>query len=171
MKRDIHEVARGRIVQHLLVAILAGVVIVGFGFSFLQALLQFFVHSVAYILDDSYRIHTTRFGGYSGYIQTQLIPRVEHLLLGGWYTKVLYGILAGILIGGVTILYKATALRRLAFTIVFLLWIGWHEARRLVLDPFWTAMDIIIWLVCFGLLMYILSSWPTFIRQESDNDA
>lgn len=166
MKPDI---ARTWTTQHLMVGILTGTVIVGFAFPFLKAVLQLLVHSAFYALDESYRIHTAPFGGYSGYLQTQLIPRIGHALVAGWYTKVFFGALAGILIVGLTTLCKASALRGLVFTIVFVLWIGWHEARGIVRNPFWAVIDIILWLTCFGLLMYVLNRWNTSFQQESND--
>lgn len=154
-----------------LFAATAGIIFVGIGFSVLHILLQFAVHTVAYTVSDGYQVHVDKFGGYSGYLETQLLPRAGYTLFSNWYTEIFYGAAFGLVIRGILTVYQQPALRWLVLTIVFTAWVGWREARFLVRDPFWSVLDIVLWFLCIYTLQYIMIRWGDLPRAGGDRDA
>lgn len=143
--------------EQWLLVVLLGIVTMGILPNLIDVLLQIIFHTVGYIFVESYREHMSLFGGYIGYWQNQLILRLWYSLIGSWFSDVTTGILLSITF---YIVLKITSLIKLPNWIVLinlsLLWIGWRNGRRLVIDPFWGIIDSLIWISCIFILYYAL---------------
>ncbi|GIV08034.1 MAG: hypothetical protein KatS3mg019_0125 [Fimbriimonadales bacterium] len=142
--------------QWLLVALL-GIVTIGILPQLVDGVLQVIIHTVGYIFVESYREHTSHFGGYTGYWQTQLIPRLWHSLISNWFFEMAKGILFAITLYTILKIVSATNLPNwIVLSSISLLWIGWHNGRRVVIDPFWGIIDSLVWILCIFALYYAL---------------
>ncbi|GIV05197.1 MAG: hypothetical protein KatS3mg016_0772 [Fimbriimonadales bacterium] len=142
--------------QWLLVALL-GIVAVGILPQLAHGVLQVIFHTVGYIFVESYREHISSFGGYTGYWQTQLIPRFWYSLISNWFLEMTKGILLAITLYAILKIVSSINLPNwMVPSGISLLWIGWHNGRRLVIDPFWGIIDSLVWILCIFALYYAL---------------
>lgn len=139
-------------VNRWLLVVAVGMLIFSLLFEVGYAMAQFIVHTLAYQLSDSYRAHVETFGGFGGYIETQLVPRVLHSITDayGWFIKVITGGLMG-LIMFIIFLYtnNSNMLRFLLLTTFIVAFIGWQESKAIIHTPIWGVIDIVLWLICF----------------------
>ncbi len=141
-----------------LMVILYGIIVFVIIFKLIDVSVQFLVHTLAYWLSESYRTHVQPFGGYWGYLETQLHPRVLHSFISGWQRSIAISILISFILFIIILLTKSSKLTRF-FTLSFFIisFLGWLNARNIVYDPFWTIVYIFIWLFCFILSTKVYS--------------
>lgn len=145
--------------QQWLTAAVLGILVMSLLTKQIRNLIQIIIHTVAYTASEGYREYVAPFGGYGSYLQTQLLPGLKHSIVSNWFEDIIYGIVWGVLVYGITVCFRSSSLRRRgALAILIMLWIAWKKARYIVLDPLWTLIDILIFLFCIYILSLILKS-------------
>ncbi len=133
-----------------LMVILYGIIVFVIIYNLIDAFAQFLVHTLGYGLSESYRTHVQTFGGYWGYVGTQLKPRVFHSFFNGWQKSMAISSILSFLFFLIIFLTKnSKTIRFFALSILIVSFLGFLYARAIVRNPFWSVIDIIIWISCF----------------------
>ncbi len=149
MKGVIREIMQVPLHRWLMV-ILYGIIVFVIIYNLIDAFAQFLVHTLGYGLSESYRTHVQTFGGYWGYVGTQLKPRVFHSFFNGWQKSMAISSILSFLFFLIIFLTKnSKTIRFFALSVITVLFLGLNYARSIVRDPFWSAIHIFIWILCF----------------------
>lgn len=153
--------------QHWLTAIMVGMLVLAVGYRIALVIAEFTVHTLAYNLSESYRVHVDTLGGYTAYIFNLMVPRASHRVLSDWLIGVIWGALGGVSVLILTLFSKCCRFPKgLALSILTLSWIGWRESWKLSFDPFWTIVRTFLWIICFITLERVVTRSTRLLERE-----
>jgi len=149
----------------LLLVILASVVVLAVGSKLLYAMIQVLIHFGAYAMSDGYRTHVERFGGFEGYMSTQLAPRLRHIFFSQWQSTIVLSALIGTALYAATKLVSSKATMRFFVGGSVVVWILWNRGIYLLYDWFWSILQAFIFLVCVISLLYVYKKVIPMVRR------
>lgn len=151
-------------------AVLISMLVFAIIWNVLELVAQFIVHTLAYQFSSSYRSHVEVFGGYGGYLQTQLLPRILYGFTGGWYSRLLWAVFVGLTIFIIMLYTKRKSPHRffmLSILFIIFVFISMRKAYMFVRDPVWSAIDILLWLICFLISQQIFQHYLLSGKEET----
>lgn len=150
---------------NLALVILASIVVLAVGYKLLYATTQVLIHFGAYAMSDGYRTHAERFGGFEGYISTQLAPRVKHIFLSQWRSTTVLSALIGTALYAATKLVRSKAVMRILVGASVAAWILWNKGIYFIYDWFWSILQALMFLLCVVALLYVYRKVIPILRE------
>jgi hypothetical protein len=146
--------------EQWLKVVLFSLLVLVLGWKLLFHLTELLIHTLAFQFSESYREHVKPFGGYEGYITTQLVPRWWHSLTAGWRLSLLFrSVLLGVGAFLVLCLFDNKPTRVVWLLVLFVLDAGLRYGRMFVIDPFWAVIYTLFLLICFMFLVFLMNKY------------
>lgn len=114
---------------------------------FFNTVLQLVIHLAGCFFSESYRHHMEPFGGCNDYIQAQIFPRIIHSITLFHWKRLVIGSVVGLSIYILYAYVQDRSTRIVWALVIFVGVVGWYQGRMLVLDPFWSIIELVNLLV------------------------
>lgn len=164
MKQAILRIDAGQVVWAFLIA--SGMQFVVFRLGTVAILLLF--HTVLGAFSPSYRESLEDFGGWTGYIETQLVPRLMAGISSDWGRFLLRSLLSGV--GALvicTVYAEEPSKRRIGLALLLLGLMLYTSWRTWLLTPIWGIINTLQWGVVVGGTAAIITRYilPKEVRE------
>ena len=134
----------------------------------LDIIAQFVVHTTAYGLSASYRVHAEPFGGYMGYIQTQLLPRATVSLTVGWHEDIIRSVIVGLILFIIIYLNQTRLMKIFMISVFFVIFVGATMGRSIIRQPIWGPLTILLWIICISIANFLFGR---IVLSDKEDDA